>query len=137
MGGGVSVQNKGQFYAQDFLPVGASPVVNNSAWHLLTGVVDNVAGTTSMYVDGVLVSSGGLSPLVQSSASFLVGGVAVSGSPRSYFTGLIDDVRIYDNALSAAEVSALYGAPVPEPATWAMLAVGLTLLTVGRRRRHG
>jgi hypothetical protein len=46
-----------------------------------------------------------------------------------FFNGAIDDLRIYDNALSAEEVAAL----VPEPTTIALLGIGgLGLL---RRRR--
>ncbi len=45
------------------------------------------------------------------------------------YKGLIDDVRIYDNALSAAEISGLATAtgttPVPEPSTAVLLALGL------------
>ena len=49
------------------------------------------------------------------------------------FDGLIDDVYIYDRALSPAEVFTL--ATVPEPSTGLLLATGILGLAVSRRRR--
>jgi len=57
-----------------------------------------------------------------------IGREEVKGELRGSFYGAIDDVRIYDNALSPAEVMAL----VPEPATVLLLGAGLCLI---RRRR--
>jgi hypothetical protein len=37
-----------------------------------------------------------------------VGGVSVAGSPTSRFTGLIDEVRVYDHALSVGAARAIY-----------------------------
>ena len=58
---------------------------------------------------------------------------AIGTLPRSsnaiYFNGMIDELRIYDRYLSAAEVAQL----VPEPATLMLLVVGG--LIAGRRRR--
>jgi hypothetical protein len=48
------------------------------------------------------------------------------------FDGAIDDVRIYDRALSGTEVADLYA--LPEPATLALLALG-GLAMLRRRRR--
>ena len=53
---------------------------------------------------------------------------------NTYFDGAMDDIRIYNYALSAAEVQGLYTA-VPEPSTYAALT-GLTALGFAAMRRR-
>ena len=58
-----------------------------------------------------------------------------SGFYNQYFQGSLDDLRFYDSALSASEVSALYmaGTGAPEPAeTFAFLGL-LTAFGLGFR----
>ncbi len=63
-----------------------------------------------IYIDGVLASNGSLNPLSYSdgihngSANFTISG----GQTGGYFDGLIDEVGIFNRALSADEVSGLY-----------------------------
>lgn len=52
-----------------------------------------------------------------------------------FFNGVIDDVRIYDGALTPLEVAQL-ATPVPEPGTWAMLSLGLALSGIVLRSRR-
>jgi hypothetical protein len=54
------------------------------------------------------------------------------------FTGRFNEFRIYDHALSDAEVAASFAAgpvPIPEPATMSLALVGLAAWMAGRRRR--
>ena len=57
-----------------------------------------------------------------------------------FYNGALDDVRLYDNELSASEVSALNAAGplyVPEPSTLGLAALGLLgLVSCGRRRKR-
>ena len=91
-----------------------------SPWELTTGpvimfgqwnhIVANYDGSTMrIYVNGVLAGSmlSG-SENTDTVTSVKIGAEFTSGSPASYFPGYIDDVRIYNRALSASEVSQLY-----------------------------
>ncbi len=52
------------------------------------------------------------------------------------FTGLIDEVAVWDTALSASQVSGLYSTLVPEPSSLALFVLaGFCLPAVRRRRR--
>ena len=85
--------------------------INDGSWHLQTGVWDG--STMYLYVDGQLVNSEvGVSGTMYSGTQFVdIGGACNNVSPGAYnFNGTIDDVRIYNRALSAAEVLALYNA---------------------------
>jgi len=88
-------------------------VANDNQWHHVAAVLS--AGTDNvnqvvLYVDGTnAVSSSSVSRAINTvSGSDVVVGKQVLGGTPHYFNGLIDDVRIYDRGLSAAEVQALY-----------------------------
>ena len=77
---------------------------------------------TKVYVDGVLERTGSNSLTGSNSKALGIGRKPTSG----IFNGLIDEVRYYNNALSASEVSALAagGSSAPEPAeTFAFLGL--------------
>lgn len=86
-------------------------------------VVDAVAGHSKLYVDGLQVASLGTAIATGSAGSPTRFGRQFGGLAE-YFHGSIDDVRIYSGALTAQEVAAL-AAPVPEPGTCALTALGL------------
>ncbi|MBU6232466.1 hypothetical protein KGP36_07570, partial [Patescibacteria group bacterium] len=76
-----------------------------NSWHLVTGTYDGTS-TARIYVDGVLsdtAASSTFGSLVTKSSDEFIGG---GGS--SYWNANIDDVRIYNRALSAAEIHQLY-----------------------------
>ena len=54
--------------------------------------------------------------------------------------GTVDYLRVFNGALNANEVNALYlGGPpigVPEPSTYAMVAIGILTVTLQARRRR-
>lgn len=88
-------------------------VVADGQWHHVAGVLKGTK--SSIYVDGELDASMASSPAISvNDYSVLIGANAqVAGR---LFRGLIDDVRIYDRALSADELRALAkgdGAAVP------------------------
>jgi hypothetical protein len=88
--------------------VGPSALALNAWSHLVTTFDGS---TLHLYVNGVLVQStaaNGAAPI--SSGALRIGGNAIWGE---YFKGRIDDVRIYNRALSPAEIQVNMGTPVP------------------------
>jgi hypothetical protein len=92
----------------------ASTSVWDGNWHLVVGTYDGVA--VRVYVDGIQVGSGTprTGPLAYPSAdsnSLFVGsypkGENIAGCQAGGFLGLIDEVTIWDHALSPTDVSGL------------------------------
>ncbi len=76
-------------------------------WHHVAGVYNNRA--MSIYVDGVLKNSANFSPSASIFAyndNFYLGGIG--SNPLYLLNGIMDDARVYNRALSAAEVTKLY-----------------------------
>jgi hypothetical protein len=95
-------------------------------------VVNDGAGNVTTYVNGVSTGTAtALSdPFDTAAMPFFIGGDASPTQGIEFFQGGIDDVRIYDNALTPSEVAAL---AVPEPSS--ALLLGLGGLALLRRRR--
>jgi hypothetical protein len=88
-------------------------VVQTNTWYFVTAVYDQSVPIVHIYVNGVLDDGGNgyaspivvPSSLVASTAHLAIGG---DNFTNSGFTGTIDDPRVYNRALSAAEIRALY-----------------------------
>jgi hypothetical protein len=79
-----------------------------NAWSHLAGTYDG--STLRLYVNGTQVATQALSgSLVSSTAPLRIGGNSVWGE---YFSGLIDEVRVYNRALSPTEIQADMGTAV-------------------------
>ena len=111
------------YYQTASTAVSSSAVPANQWVHIagtreITGV-GLLNSTVKVYIDGSLAGTGNNDEVGTNSNLTSIG--ATMGVFNEY-TGLLDDLRIYDNALSASEISALAAmgggvAPVPEPAS--------------------
>ena len=128
--------------------IGASggALLNDGAWHHIVAISDpnydavpGELGQLLLYVDGGFVddykrtTTG--TPTNYGGAVFSVGNGLDGGGGYNAYAGLVDEVAIFNHALTGAEITALYsGTILPEPATLALLGIG-GLVAVIRRRR--
>lgn len=104
---------------------------NTDVIHYVDGILEGETGTTDEPID---TGIGGDFPRISIGARRQGGNSAADGELSSYLNGILDEVRMYDHALSQGEVQAL----VPEPATVTLTLLGaLALLACARRRRGG
>jgi hypothetical protein len=113
-------------------------------WVMVTANYDATLGANSfrdIYVNGALAASftGGVSAQAKSNP-FTIGYSSVFGNRE--FAGLIDEVSVWDRALTGAEIGSIYAAraddgtgTVPEPASWAMMTVAFGLVGAVARKR--
>lgn len=125
-----------QLYPGNYPLVGGTSAVGQAAWHQLVATFDAGTGVAALYLDGSLQNSIAGASTQFNATDFLVGGTTVGPT----YDGLIDDLRIWDNALTAQEVSANFSGPeqpsqVPEPATLALMGGALAALAAGSRRK--
>ncbi|MDF8264883.1 LamG-like jellyroll fold domain-containing protein [Luteipulveratus flavus] len=76
-------------------------------WYHLTGVRDATAGTLSLYVDGQKVATQQACTAPASSGHTVIGRGQYGGQKVDYLRGATDDVRLFDRALTDAEVAQL------------------------------
>ena len=87
-------------------------VLSLNTWYYVAGVYNSSARTLDLYVNGVL-DDGVLSGVVPAVQNNSTANVNVGRRTGGYlFNGTIDDVRIYNRALTAAEIVADMNTPV-------------------------
>jgi hypothetical protein len=94
--------------------------------------VDTTTGQSNLFIDGKCAATfiGAITTTTDGTDTRF--GRQFSGFGE-FFGGTIDEVRIYDNALSESEVKSLYN-PVPIPSALLLFAPGLAALAAIRRR---
>jgi sugar lactone lactonase YvrE len=94
-------------------PFWANARIDDQAWHHVVLTVDATGG--KLFLDGALVSERAWVGVPTPPTTTLP--VTIGGDTREgrYFQGAIDDVVIYDRALSATEVQALFAADNEAP----------------------
>jgi hypothetical protein len=113
-------------YSAGWQQLTATSNIDDNEWHHIA-VIHYADQTADIYVDGVREVTAGNAHVEAS--SYRIDGF-MRGFNSHYTSGLLDDVRVYNDTLNEEEVAAL--AAVPEPASLALLAGGAVLML--RRR---
>ena len=138
-------QNTGQLehytYDGTSRSIVGTTTVEPDTWYHVVGTAAN-GGPLRLYVNGDLEAESGftLGGVWTGGNQWLLGthsGDAAGTGPIQYFDGTLDEIAIYDYALTSEQIHAHYAAGVvPEPATTTLVAGGLLALLAQRRRRR-
>ncbi|MBN8646102.1 MAG: hypothetical protein J0L61_12780 [Planctomycetes bacterium] len=117
LGGGYSNPQRGQFYLNDNPgnTCNGTTVLTDGQWRHLVSVYRFI-GTGSireLWVDGVReAANASAGPNPHPTPSFMVGGIYFSsGGEAGYYQGKIDEVQVYDYAISADDIASLRATP--------------------------
>lgn len=80
--------------------------IASGSWYFIAGTYDG--GFLKIYINGVLNNSMAITSVLYQNNEPLIIGWKYNGIVADHFSGLIDEVRIYNRALSEAEIQALY-----------------------------
>lgn len=84
--------------------------VNDGEWHMITAVHE-AGGLKKMFVDGRLEAIRPSQLFSPNTNHFVIGGFLTPSGFNGSFDGLIDEVRVYDRALSTAEIQMIHAGP--------------------------
>lgn len=98
---------------------GTSDIETDGTWYFISAVYDQSAGTMKLYVDGNLEVTGtGIGTINTTTVDVYLGS---NSSPSQYYDGLMEEVGIFDYAISTDTIDELYnsgdGAKVSELTT--------------------
>jgi hypothetical protein len=97
--------------------VGSTSPLNNGVWHYMVSVLDRNTGLLELYVDGIFISSTSFPNQTNFDANgFLRFGVHMWSNTfqsSAYWIGEIDDIGIWNRALTQQEITNLYTSTVP------------------------
>ena len=113
------------------------PAVALDQWQHVAITYDDATEAKTLYVDGAVAATANDSITPNDTTPFNIGAGQDFGD-GFWFVGDIDDIGLWNEALSAEQVQAVMsegvGPFVPEPTVWAHLLVGLSTLLLLRRR---
>ncbi|MEW2113900.1 LamG-like jellyroll fold domain-containing protein [Streptomyces sp. NPDC005474] len=78
-------------------------------WYQLTGVDDVAAGQLRLYVNGLLQSTVAYTGNWKATGATAIGRGRFNGNPVDFLNGAVDDVQLFDHALTGSEIAALSG----------------------------
>ncbi|RYE17167.1 MAG: LamG domain-containing protein, partial [Sphingobacteriales bacterium] len=115
----IYMNNSGQIYFGVYpgsaITVNSAAAYNDNQWHLATATLSSTLGM-ALYVDGALVGSNSNTKTAENYTGFWkIGYDNLNGWPSApsstFFKADLDDVLIYNAALTAGEVATLYASP--------------------------
>jgi hypothetical protein len=95
-------------------------VPNDGNWHHV--VVTRVGNTYTVYINGVATTDTSSQPIAATTSDFQIGRELTSGGSQRPLVGSIDEVAVYNTALSAGRIAAHYAARANLPSTEAAAA---------------
>jgi len=97
-------------YGSTFTILNSTSTVNDGNWHNVTFTYSSSG--MKIYIDGSLNVSNtvNVTPLTTATDNFLIGARRVSGALSNNFAGSIDEVAIFNTALSASKIQEIYDA---------------------------
>src|ERR1039458_7089478 len=126
--------NKVRFFVRDVSGVVHGPTSTftlDANWHHLVGVCDEVHSNVSLYIDGILAGSSSVTPgsgILKATNAISIGS-RMSGANTDndfQFLGYINDVAVYNYALSSAQVAGQYSAAGVPPSLASVAPAGVT-----------
>jgi len=98
-------------YANPYDDLIGSTATDDANWHFVTVTQSGAcSGCAKLYVDGVLEDTNVGRTLVNGDRTFIIGSAFGSDGNQFSFKGLVDEVSVYNRALAASEVQAIYNA---------------------------
>jgi len=111
---GIGIDNKVHIAAKDtslhFVEIAGTTTISNNAWYHIVGVFDR-DGNGQIYINGELDNSGSITSAsgnLATNANLYIGYKSVIQSAWGCFDGCIDEVRVYNRALTSNEISEHY-----------------------------
>ena len=122
-----SVGVQGFFYdGSSFEATASGTFIAGTGWHHVAYTFDDAGDAQTLYIDGVVAAQTSFSAGISyTNGTGTVIGSHGDGESGFDLDGRIDDIRVYDRALTSGEIGVLFQAP-PQP--FAAAAVSLTVV---------
>ncbi|MFA5808811.1 MAG: DUF2341 domain-containing protein [Thermoleophilia bacterium] len=107
-------------WSTNTLGVRTNETVNDDRWHHIVTTYDGSSSSTGVriYIDGIPATTvslyNSLSATILNSENLTLGMYNAGASATNAYAGLLDEVRIYNRNISAAEVSLRYNSGLPK-----------------------
>lgn len=96
------------FFDGAYHDLGGSSILQLNTWYFVTGTYDGAA--LRLYLNGNLMNSLSVTSAPRVTTEAVLIGWKLGGIPDDRFAGTIDEVRIYNRALSLSEIQAIFAA---------------------------